>query len=66
MAKVKCPKCKSTNLQVITDGKKNFSGGKALAAGVLINPVVGIGFGLLGKKGKPEFFCGDCGKRFKK
>ncbi len=50
---IKCPKCKSTNVQVLGQQKKGFSAGIGLLAG------------FAGKKGKYEVFCGDCGYRWK-
>lgn len=66
MAKqVKCPKCRSVNIQVMGSTKKGFSVSKAAVGALFINPLVGLGAGLIGNKGKYDVFCGDCGHRFK-
>lgn len=64
MAKLKCPKCKSTNIQVVGQNRKAFSVGKAVAGGLLTGGI-GTLVGFAGKKGKTECFCTECGKRFK-
>ena len=64
MATLKCPKCKSTNIQVLGNDRKSFSVGKAVG-GFMFAGGIGSLAGFLGKKGKYEVFCGDCGKRFK-
>ena len=62
-----CPKCHSQNIEPIGHKHKNFATGRAVAGSALINPVVGIGVGLLGKtEKKVEFYCNDCGKVFKR
>ena len=61
--KVKCPKCKSVNIQVLGNDRKGFSIGKAVG-GALLTGGVGLLAGFAGKKGKYEVFCGDCGHRF--
>ena len=64
MAKqVKCPKCKSTNVQVLGNDRKGFSVGKSIAGAVLTGGV-GLLVGFAGKKGKYDMFCADCGTRF--
>lgn len=65
MANVKCPKCKSMNIEVIGKDKKGFSLGKAIVGGVLV-PVVGAAAGFLGKNGKYDLICKDCGHRYQK
>lgn len=62
--KMKCPKCKSVNIQVVGNNRKAFSVGKAVG-GALLGGGIGAVAGFFGKKGKTECFCGDCGKRFK-
>lgn len=64
--KLKCPKCKSTNLQYAGNKKKGFSVGKAIGGAALTG-----GFGTLagfaGKAGKKEnWICMDCGNKFSK
>ena len=62
---MKCPKCKSTNIQVLGGGRKSLSAGKAIVGGALFNlPGLLVG-GMMGKKGKYEVFCQDCGHRWK-
>ena len=63
MAKIKCPKCRSVNVQVLGNDRKGFSVGKAVG-GALLTGGVGLLAGFAGKKGKYEVFCGDCGHRF--
>ena len=59
---MKCPKCGSTNIQVIGNDRK-FSMGKALVGGALTGGV-GLMAGFIGKKGKYDCFCCNCGNRF--
>lgn len=64
--KIKCPKCKSTNLQHAGNKKKGFSVGKAVGGAVLTGGI-GTLAGFAGKKGKKEnWICLDCGKKFAK
>ncbi len=64
--KIKCPKCKSTNLQHVGNKKKGFSVGKAVGGAVLTGGI-GTLAGFAGKKGKKEnWICLDCGKKFAK
>lgn len=64
MAKaIRCPKCRSTNIQVLGNDRKGFSIGKAVG-GAILTGGIGLLAGFAGKKGKYEVFCGDCGKRF--
>lgn len=66
MAKVlKCPKCKSIEVELLDNNDKKFSGGKAVAGGLLLGPF-GLLFGLGGKKGIKQFRCKNCGRIFKK
>lgn len=58
-----CPKCKSTNIQVMGNNKKGFSVGKAVVGGLLTGGI-GTLAGFAGKKGKYDVFCMDCGHRF--
>lgn len=64
MATLKCPKCKSTNIQIMGNNRKAFSVGKAVG-GALLTGGVGVLAGFAGKKGKYEIFCTDCGHRWK-
>ncbi len=56
---VHCPKCNSISLSA---NKKGFSGGKALAGGVLLGPL-GVLAGTAGSK-KITITCLNCGHRF--
>lgn len=62
--KIACPKCGSSNLQVLGNKKKGFSVGKAVG-GALLAGGIGTLAGFAGKKGKYEVFCMDCGHRWK-
>lgn len=61
---MKCPKCNSTNIQVMGNNRKGFSVGKAVG-GALLTGGIGTIAGFAGKKGKYEVFCMDCGHRWK-
>ena len=63
MANMKCPKCKSLNVEVMGQNKKGFSVGKAALGGVLTGGI-GLMAGFLGKKGKYDVFCKECGHRW--
>lgn len=71
MAKqVRCPGCRGTNIQVLGNKRKGFSAGKAAVGAALtysspIGWVAGLLTGFVGKRGKYEVFCTDCGHRFK-
>ena len=64
MAKLKCPKCKSNNINVLGNERKGFSVAKA-AGGALLTGGIGLLAGFAGKKGKYEVFCVNCGHRWK-
>lgn len=65
MAKVKCPKCKSYDIQPLGGtNKRTFSVGKAIAGNLLL-PGIGTLAGVKGKKNNYDCFCKDCGHRFK-
>ena len=66
MARVKCPLCRSTNIQIMSDNKKQFSLGKAAIGGALFGGLGALCGGLMGGKGKYEMFCMNCGHRFKR
>ena len=62
---VRCPRCRSTNIQVVGQHKKGFSVGKA-AAGVALTGGIGSLAGFAGKKtSKVNMICLNCGKQFK-
>jgi len=64
MAKVKCPKCKGTNVETLGNKRKAVSVGKAAVGGLIAGPP-GLLVGFAGKQGKYEVFCRNCGKRWK-
>lgn len=66
--KIKCPKCRSTNVQPLGVHKKGFSVGKAVAGTVVTGGLkVGALAGFAGKGSKKtDFVCMNCGKQFKK
>lgn len=61
---IKCPNCKSINVDFMGNNRKGFSVGKAVAGGVLTGGVGSIA-GFAGKKGKNQWHCRDCGRTFK-
>lgn len=63
MKSISCPKCKKTNIQVMGEKRKAFSLGKAVGGAVLTGGI-GLLAGFIGKKGKYDVFCGDCGHRW--
>lgn len=60
---VKCPHCKSTDVEFMVQQRKGFSIGKA-AAGTIMTGGVGALAGFAGKKGKKEWHCKNCGAVF--
>ena len=65
MAKsMKCPKCKSTNIQVLGNDRKGFSIGKAVG-GALLTGGIGTLAGFAGNNVKYEVVCLQCGHRWK-
>ena len=62
---LRCPKCKSTNIEPLGSSKKSLSVGKAVVGGVLLGPLGAAGGAMLGKKGKTTMFCRDCGYTWK-
>lgn len=60
---VKCPYCKSTDVEFMAQQRKGFSIGKA-AAGTILTGGVGVLAGFAGKKGKKEWHCKNCGAVF--
>lgn len=64
--KIKCPKCRSTNVQPLGVHKKGFSVGKAVGGTILVGGVGSLA-GFAGKRSKKtDFVCMNCGKQFKK
>jgi ORF2 len=60
---IKCPHCKSTDVEFMVQQRKAFSIGKA-AAGTIMTGGVGALAGFAGKKGKKEWHCENCGAVF--
>lgn len=60
---VKCPHCKSTDVEFMVQQRKAFSVGKAVA-GAAMTSSVGALAGFAGKKGKKEWHCKNCGTVF--
>lgn len=60
---MKCPKCKSTNIEIMGNDDKKFSVGKAVG-GTLLLGGIGALAGFAGKKGKYDVYCKDCGYRW--
>lgn len=60
---VKCPHCKSTDVEFMVQQRKGFSIGKAAAGAVMTNGVGALA-GFAGKKGKKEWHCKNCGTVF--
>jgi ribosomal protein S27AE len=55
-----CPKCSSTGtMELMSESKGGFSGGKAVLGAVILGPV-GLIAGALGKK-KKVYVCNKCG-----
>lgn len=60
---IKCPQCKSKQVQFVQQDKKSFSVGKAVLGGALTGGL-GTLAGFTGKKGKKQWYCNDCGCMF--
>lgn len=61
--KLKCPSCKSLDIQFMQNNKKAFSVGKA-AGGAILTGGVGVLAGFAGKKGDDQWRCNNCGEMF--
>ena len=61
---IKCPRCNSIRIQVLGQGRKGFSLGKAIVGGILTGRLSGMLVGFAGKQGKYDVFCCDCGCRY--
>ena len=61
---VKCPHCKSTDVEFMVQQRKSFSIGKAAAGTIMTGGGVGALAGFAGKKGKKEWHCKNCGAVF--
>lgn len=60
---LKCPKCKSIDIEFMDNKRKSFSVGKAVGGAVLTGGIGTIA-GFAGKKGKDRWHCKDCGNVF--
>lgn len=60
---IKCPHCKSKNVQFMQQGKKAFSVRKAVGGAVLTGGI-GTLAGFAGKKGEKQWHCQECGNVF--
>lgn len=63
-AGLRCPKCDSTDVTLLNNTSKSTSAGKALVGAEafgLEGMVVGAA---MGRKGKREYLCNHCGKRY--
>lgn len=62
---IHCPRCRSTNVQVVGQHRKGFSAGKA-TAGYLLSGGIGTLVGFTGKNTKKvDMICMNCGKKFR-
>ncbi len=63
---IRCPKCDNSSDIQIFDGNKKLSISKGIVGGLLLGPAGAIAGGtILGKKGKLECICKNCGHRWK-
>lgn len=58
-----CPHCRSLNVSFMQNNKKGFSVGKAVG-GAALTGGIGTLAGFVGKKGKNQWHCQNCGKTF--
>lgn len=58
---VKCPNCGSTDFEVVGSSKKSLSLSKAIAGGILLEPLGAAGGAIIGNKGRTTFACHHCG-----
>ena len=63
MSKVACPKCHSVDVVLMGQDRKGFSVGK-MVGGAILTGGIGAMAGFIGKKGKYQFYCQNCGERF--
>lgn len=67
MATLHCPKCRSKDIEAISQPGKKLSISKGLVGGALLGPIGAVAGGaMLGKKGKTTLHCRDCGNVWEK
>ena len=59
----RCPYCRSTNIQFMHQDRKNFNGCIGCIGFLISWPLVLLG--LVGKNGKNNWHCNNCGRTFK-
>lgn len=63
-AGLRCPKCGSTDVTFLNNTSKSTSAGKALVGAELFRLEGMVVGAAMGKKGKREYLCNHCGKRY--
>lgn len=61
---VKCPKCGSTNFEVVDNGRRALSAGKGCLGMLIAWPLAILG-AITGSKKKATLVCHDCGHTWK-
>lgn len=63
-AGLRCPKCGSTDVTFLNNTSKSTSAGKALIGAEVFGPEGMVVGAVMGRKGKREYLCNHCGKRY--
>lgn len=63
-AGLRCPKCGSTDVTFLNNTSKSTSAGKALVGAELFRLEGMVVGAAMGRKGKREYLCNHCGKRY--
>lgn len=63
-AGLRCPKCGSTDVTLLNNTSKSTSAGKALIGAELFRLEGMVVGAAMGRKGKREYLCNHCGKRY--
>lgn len=63
-AGLRCPKCDSTDVTFLNNTSKSMSAGKALIGAELFRLEGMVVGAAMGRKGKREYLCNHCGKRY--
>lgn len=63
-AGLRCPKCDSTDVTFLNNTSKSTSAGKALIGAELFRLEGMVVGAAMGRKGKREYLCNHCGKRY--